>query len=169
MAWLFGYCVVQIWWLTMSSSIVIAEFPLGNLLLREQDGFIIKCQFTKNKIKKNNASILLHEALYQLELYFSGHRTDFDLPLLQSGTSFQKNVWATLQTIPYGETWSYQQLAQAVGKPKASRAVGTANAKNSICIFIPCHRVILATGKSGSYAGGENTKIALLNLEKNRI
>ena len=108
---------------------------------------------------------LLTEAAKQLLEYFSGNRTSFDLPLAPSGTEFQQKVWQALQTIPYGETWSYKKVAEAIGNPKASRAVGMANNKNPIAIMIPCHRVIGANGKLVGYAGGLDIKSTLLELE----
>jgi len=150
----------------MSTNDIIIKTPIGNLLLSECDGFITQCRFTNNSTHTTKLSPILKRAVNQLQQYFSGQRTEFDLPLATTGTSFQKNVWLALQTIPYGKTWSYQQLAQHLNSPKASRAVGTANAKNTICIIIPCHRVILATGATGDYAGGKDRKIKLLTLEQ---
>lgn len=112
---------------------------------------------------------LLAEAARQLEEYLEGNRTVFDLNLLPEGTPFQKLVWQALTTIPYGETFSYKQLAMAIGNPKACRAVGMANNKNPLAIFIPCHRVIGADGKLVGYAGGLDRKKILLEIErKNR-
>lgn len=109
---------------------------------------------------------LIKEAGKQLQEYFEGKRIDFDLPLEPKGTQFQKAVWKTLETIPYGQTRSYKQVAQAVDSPKAYRAVGMANNKNPISIIIPCHRVIGANGKMVGYGGGLGIKEYLLNLEK---
>lgn len=103
----------------------------------------------------------------ELNEYFAGKRKDFDLPLQLDGTEFQKNVWQQLFNIPYGETVSYQDIATAVGKPKAVRAVGTAVGANPVCIIAPCHRVISSDGSLGGYAGGLNNKKILLNLEGN--
>lgn len=153
----------------MTTNTTIVKTPLGNLTLSERNGFITHCQFTNETTHSDKTSSILKNAICQLQDYFTGQRINFDLPIATSGTSFQKNVWRVLQTIPYGETWSYQQLASKVGNPKASRAVGTANAKNKICIIIPCHRVILASGKTGSYAGGELRKIQLLDLEQQTL
>lgn len=101
----------------------------------------------------------------QLEEYFRGERTGFDVPLAPAGTDFQRAVWAGLGDIPYGSTWSYGELAKRVGNPGAVRAVGTANGRNPLCILIPCHRVVRATGEPGGYAGGIERKIFLLGLE----
>ncbi len=101
----------------------------------------------------------------QLEEYFSGARQQFDLPLAPQGTPFQQEVWHTLATIPYGETISYAQLAQRVGKPTAMRAVGAANGRNPLPIVLPCHRVIGADGSLTGFGGGLPTKQFLLELE----
>lgn len=101
----------------------------------------------------------------QLADYFSGTGRGFDLPLDEEGTAFQKQVWAALRDIPYGETRSYRELAAAIGKPAAVRAVGHANSLNRIAIIVPCHRVINADGGLGGYAGGLWRKEALLALE----
>ncbi len=97
---------------------------------------------------------------------FRGLRNEFDLPLAATGTDFQNKVWHALTTIPYGETWSYQDLANAIGNPKAVRAVGLANGKNPISIVVPCHRVIGKSGKLTGYAGGVERKQRLLALEQ---
>lgn len=105
------------------------------------------------------------EAIAQLDQYFAGARTDFDLKLAPRGTAFQQSVWRALMTIPHGATRSYQQLASNIGKPSAVRAVGTANGANPIAIIIPCHRVIASNGKLSGYAGGIGLKAKLLMLE----
>ncbi len=114
--------------------------------------------------QKNTA--LLLEAKRQLDEYFAGERTEFQLPLNPKGTEFQNKVWHQLLQIPYGETRTYGQIAEAVGNPKASRAVGGANHNNPIAVIIPCHRVIGADGKLTGYAGGVDLKETLLRLER---
>lgn len=109
---------------------------------------------------------LLAAAAGQLEEYLSGKRMIFDFPLNPKGTEFQKKVWDVLKTIPYGETWSYKQVAIALGKPTASRAVGMANNRNPIMIVVPCHRVVGSNGDLVGYAGGLDVKAMLLKLEK---
>ena len=151
----------------MTKYSAIINTSIGNLILSEVNGIITQCQFSDESTHYKTTSPILDKAIQQLDDYFSGRRSEFALPLNPVGTVFQERVWATLQTIPFGASWSYQELASKVGNPKAARAVGTANARNPICIIIPCHRVILATGKPGSYAGGETKKIKLLNLEQN--
>jgi len=101
----------------------------------------------------------------QLREYFAGTRQNFDLPLKTTGTAFQRKVWETLLDVPFGETISYAELAIRVGKPKAARAVGSANGANRIAIVIPCHRVIAADGTLGGYGGGLDVKQKLLDLE----
>ena len=101
----------------------------------------------------------------QLEAYFAGELTTFNVDLELAGTEFQRRVWAALQTIPYGETRSYGQIADQIGSPSASRAVGMANGHNPISIIVPCHRVIGSSGKLTGYGGGIERKQALLELE----
>jgi methylated-DNA-[protein]-cysteine S-methyltransferase len=107
----------------------------------------------------------LRAAVTQLEEYFAGTRTAFDLALAPEGTPFQKKVWAALCRIPFGDTASYGQIARAIGKPAASRAIGGANHRNPIAIIVPCHRVIGADGSMTGYGGGLRRKRMLLELE----
>lgn len=109
---------------------------------------------------------LIKQAAEQLMEYLEGSRKTFDLPLNPQGTEFQKSVWNVLCNIPYGETRSYKQVAVAIGNPKACRAVGLANNKNPIMIFIPCHRVVGLNGSLVGYAGGLDLKEKLLSIEK---
>lgn len=106
------------------------------------------------------------DAIAQLEEYFAGRRTDFDLPLAAAGTPFQQGVWAELGRIPYGETRTYGELAERLGRPTASRAVGLANGRNPIGIIVPCHRVIGADGSLTGYGGGLDRKRHLLSFER---
>ena len=103
----------------------------------------------------------------ELSEYFSGKRKFFDIPLSIKGTAFQKEVWNALQTIPYGETRSYKDIANQIGCYNGFRAVGMANHNNPISIIIPCHRVISASGKLTGYAGGIDIKEKLIKLERN--
>ncbi|NLY70869.1 MAG: methylated-DNA--[protein]-cysteine S-methyltransferase [Clostridiales bacterium] len=112
---------------------------------------------------------LLREASKQLDEYFMGNRFKFDLPLFLSGTEFQLKVWKALESIPYGETRSYKQIAEAIGNPKACRAVGMANNRNPISIIIPCHRVIGSSGRLVGYGGGLDIKEKLLQLERDNV
>jgi methylated-DNA-[protein]-cysteine S-methyltransferase len=108
---------------------------------------------------------VLEQAHRQLDDYFLGRRRAFDLPLSYAGTAFQNRVWAALQTIPYGTTLSYVELAYQINQPKAARAVGAANGKNPLCLVIPCHRVVAANGNLGGYSGGIEAKQWLLSHE----
>jgi len=110
----------------------------------------------------------LPDATLQLGEYFAGKRQAFDLPLAPSGTEFQRRVWAALAEIPYGETRSYGQIATAIGRPGASRAVGMANGRNPVSIVVPCHRVVGASGSLTGYAGGPERKQFLLDLERGK-
>ena len=105
------------------------------------------------------------EVCSQLDGYFRGHRMQFDLPLAKSGTEFQQAVLSALQTIPYGHTRAYADIATQIGRPKAVRAVGAANGRNPIAIIIPCHRVIGRYGSLTGFGGGLKTKQKLLDLE----
>lgn len=109
---------------------------------------------------------LLDEAVRQLDEYFAGSRTEFDLPLAPAGTPFQRSVWSVLRQIPYGETISYGQQAVLLGDRNKSRAVGVANGKNPIAIVVPCHRVVGANGHLTGYAGGLEIKAWLLDHER---
>jgi methylated-DNA-[protein]-cysteine S-methyltransferase len=106
------------------------------------------------------------EASAQLREYFDGERTEFDLRLALAGTPFQQRVWAALRGIPYGQTISYGQLADRIGQPSASRAVGLANGKNPVGIIVPCHRVVGADGDLTGYGGGIERKRYLLAHEQ---
>lgn len=128
-------------------------FPGGKMRLRHHDDWIAREE-------------PFSEAIAQLRAYFAGELTQFDLALAPKGTQFQRDVWDALLQIPYGETRSYGQIAQAVGSPKASRAVGAANGQNPIPIIIPCHRVIGQSGSLTGFGGGLPTKIKLLDIEQ---
>jgi methylated-DNA-[protein]-cysteine S-methyltransferase len=108
----------------------------------------------------------LAEAERQLEEYFAGRRTEFDVRLDVTGTPFQRKVWSALRTIPFGETRSYKQIATQIGIPGAVRAVGAANGRNPVSIIAPCHRVIGSTGELTGFAGGLEIKAHLLALER---
>lgn len=107
-------------------------------------------------------------ARQQLQAYFNAGRSSFDLPLAPAGTPFQQRVWAALSEIPFGQTWTYAQLAQHIGQPGAARAVGLANGRNPIAIIVPCHRVVGADGSLTGYAGGLERKRWLLMHEQHQ-
>ena len=113
----------------------------------------------------NNLPASMTECLRQLEEYFKGRRQKFDVPLLLEGTDFQKAVWRQLKKIPYGQTASYGDVARAIGRPRAFRAVGNANNKNPVPLIIPCHRVIGSDGKLVGFGGGIWCKQWLLDHE----
>ena len=108
----------------------------------------------------------LRKAAAELREYFAGQRSEFTVAMKLAGTAFQRAVWAELCCIPYGQTWSYAELARRIGNPQASRAVGAANGKNPIPIIVPCHRVIGAAGQLTGYGGGLPRKQQLLQLEQ---
>ena len=148
-----------------------AKSPIGDLLLAG-DGESLHCVgFPEGKMRRdpepewifNEAPFT--EATRQLDEYFSGDRTEFELPLAPSGTDFQMSVLDELAKIPYGETVSYADIAERIGRPKAVRAVGAANGRNPLPIFLPCHRVIGSGGDLTGFGGGLDTKAALLRLE----
>ncbi|PCK21819.1 methylated-DNA--protein-cysteine methyltransferase [Bacillus pumilus] len=148
--------------------------PIGELYILEKDGVIIEVMFDDEpfiakkqaaNLKKEDTSVL-REAKKQLHEYFHGDRQVFDLPLKQSGTSFQEQVWEALSAIPYGESRTYADIAEAIGNPKAVRAIGQANRRNALPIFIPCHRVIGKDRSLTGYAGTKtDMKAVLLELE----
>lgn len=109
------------------------------------------------------------DVVEQLEAYFAGSLTEFDVDLRLDGTDFQRRVWTALRTIPYGETRSYGDIADQVGVPGAARAVGLANGRNPISIIVPCHRVVGSTGDLTGYGGGIDRKRALLALERDPV
>lgn len=145
------------------------ESPIGRLLLTS-DGTALtglymepsrKAQCTDGWIEDVSVAPL-SATVRQLTEYFEGTRREFDLPLRLQGTAFQQRVWRELTEIPYGQTWSYGQLADRIDKPRASRAVGLANGRNPISILVPCHRVIGADGSLTGYGGGIERKRWLL-------
>jgi methylated-DNA-[protein]-cysteine S-methyltransferase len=109
------------------------------------------------------------DAVEQLEAYFAGELREFNLGLDMTGTAFQRRVWKALQTIPYGQTRSYGEIAEQIGSPNASRAVGLANGRNPVAIVVPCHRVIGANGSLTGFGGGLARKSALLDLERKGV
>lgn len=148
------------------------ETKIGTIRLGEEDGSISELLFKEDQSweerpnSRHQETPLLLEASRQIVDYFNGERKDFDLPLAPKGTRFQQTVWAALRSIPYGETRSYKDIAIAIGKPRAYRAVGMANNRNPISIIIPCHRVIGSDGSLVGYGGGLHIKRDLLQLEQ---
>ncbi len=137
-----------------------------------EDGAVVRLEFERTEATPNppeGAARLWERVKRELSEYFAGERRAFDLPLRYSGTEFQRLVWRELSEIPYGETRSYGELAARVGRPKAARAVGMACHVNHICILIPCHRVVSASGSLTGFAGGIDVKEKLLTLEGVRV
>jgi methylated-DNA-[protein]-cysteine S-methyltransferase len=144
------------------------QTPLGNIGIAEKSGNICAVYFQSDTINEEyqlKNTPLIEQAFIELQQYFSGTRQQFTVPLLAQGTVFRQTVWQSLLTIPYGKTISYKQLAQMINKPKACQAVGQANGKNPIPIFIPCHRVIGIKGDLIGYSSGLAIKQYLLDLE----
>lgn len=140
--------------------------PVGDIQLDWEDGAVTALKNADADAKTDAPNELTEIVFRQLDEYFAGTRKAFDFPCRLHGTPFQKAVWAALREIPYGETRSYKDIAEAIGHPKAFRAVGMANHANPIFITIPCHRVIGASGSLVGYGGGLEMKKALLELER---
>lgn len=145
--------------------------PIGTLVITG-DGVSITGLYTPGHRDYERAQTgvqqpdLFGDAAQQLREYFAGTRKDFDLALKVTGTGFQRSVWQALTAIPYGETRSYAAIGALIQKPEAARAVGSANGRNPLLIFIPCHRVVAANGALCGYAGGEQVKLWLLQHER---
>ena len=144
------------------------DTKIGKIGIAEESGAITDLYFSGEETDSKailEETVILKETNKQLQEYFAGKRKVFDLPLAPKGTEFQQKVWQALKEIPFGQTRSYGEIAKRIGQPKASRAVGGANNRNPLPIFIPCHRVIGANGKLVGYAGGLEIKKILLNVE----
>ena len=147
------------------------DSPVGQLLLAGEGSVLSLIGFEQGKGRVEPAAHWLHRpegferACTQLTEYFDGARQAFSLELLPSGTSFQKSVLKALEKIPFGRTATYQEIAVAIGRPKAVRAVGAANGRNPLPIVIPCHRVIGKDGSLTGFGGGLEAKRFLLDLE----
>ena len=159
----------------------ILDSPVGPLLVGAVDDGICLLEFSDPQRAARQVKALekslglasvpgvhpwLASLAIELKEYFAGARQSFSVPLVVRGTPFQESVWMSLQRIPYGETWSYEQLAERAGHPGACRAVGTANGRNRLAILIPCHRVVNKGGALGGYGGGLWRKRILLALEQ---
>lgn len=159
----------------MSTFFTYFNSPIGELLLAGQPGVLSVLGFPEGKMRLRHNSDWVYDnnvfdqTIEQLGAYFAGELTEFSLELAPQGTPFQLKVWSALQQIPYGETRSYGEIAQAVGSPKASRAVGAANGQNPLPVIIPCHRVIGKSGDLTGFGGGLPTKIKLLDLEQRTL
>ncbi|MFG2193568.1 methylated-DNA--[protein]-cysteine S-methyltransferase [Streptomyces sp. NPDC048639] len=153
----------------------VVDSPLGPLTLVATDGVLSGLYMTEQRHRPPQETFGVPdetpfaEAVRQLDAYFAGDRTDFDLPLHLHGTPFQQRVWTALLEIPYGRTLSYGELADRLGNPSASRAVGLANGKNPVSIIVPCHRVVGAGGSLTGYGGGIDRKRRLLDFESGAL
>ncbi len=144
----------------------VYRMPQGRMSLAADASGLTHCAFGVVHFEgAYQPTELTNRGANQLLEYFAGRRREFDIPLNPAGTAFQHSVWQELQQIPYGQTRSYGQVAAALNKPQALRAVGAANNKNPLMIFIPCHRVIGAKGDLVGYAAGLPIKKFLLDLE----
>jgi methylated-DNA-[protein]-cysteine S-methyltransferase len=150
--------------------------PVGSLLIAATDAGICGIYFEEHRhfkgrdgwqetVPQSPAAQYMAHAARQLDEYFAGQRTEFDVPLDLRGTDFQRSVWQELNNIPFGKSVSYAQQAQQLGNPKALRAIGSAIGKNPVSIIVPCHRVIGTSGAVTGYAGGLERKRFLLALE----
>jgi methylated-DNA-[protein]-cysteine S-methyltransferase len=157
----------------MAKSFAVIDSPLGPLLLGAEGGALTLLWMSPLPEREEGVvdagdQAVLAAAGEQLDAYFTGDLTEFDLPLAPGGTPFQQRVWAALVDIPFGETVSYGSLAVRLGRPGAARAVGLANGSNPISIIIPCHRVIGSDGRLTGYGGGIDRKAWLLDHEAGR-
>ena len=154
-----------------SSSLQFAQMnsPIGMLHLVGDDRYLRHILFQTHSLQPpphwQRVESLPYPAAEQLNAYFAGALSEFDLPISPEGTTFQLEVWAALEEIPYGETISYMELARRVGEPDAVRAAGLANGKNPLPIVVPCHRVVGSDGSMTGYSGGLSTKEFLLTHE----
>lgn len=146
------------------------ETVFGRIGVEEEDGFLTRIQLPGRGEGEAQASEppVVREAFRQLEAYFAGALTVFELPLNPKGTPFMLRVWEALRRVPYGSTASYKAIAEAVGNPRACRAVGLANNRNPLPIVIPCHRIVGSDGSLVGYAGGLGMKERLLLLERSQ-
>jgi methylated-DNA-[protein]-cysteine S-methyltransferase len=150
--------------------------PLGKLLLAATERGLCGLYFEEHKYFKGSAGWRrddnhphLRNAARQLDDYFAGRRTSFDIALDTTGTAFQRAVWAELQMLPFGRTISYREIAQRIANPKAIRAAGSAIGRNPVSIIVPCHRVVGTSGSLSGYAGGIERKRYLLKLEQHAV
>ena len=150
--------------------------PVGPLFLAASAKGLVRLEFERREMKIDSRAIELRESkralapyLRELDEYFAGERREFTIPLDLRGTDFQLACWRALLEIPYGETRSYGDIARAIGRPQAFRAVGMSNNRNPVAIVVPCHRVIASGGSLCGYGGGLDIKRNLLDLERGAI
>lgn len=151
---------------------IYIETKIGRIGIAEEDQFLTHLFFHNKKPPRDAEekwTPFLRKVAGEIKEYLDGKRRYFDIPLKLSGTDFQRAVWQALQTIPYGETRSYREIAEQIGNPKACRAVGMANHWNPIAVIVPCHRVIGADGSLTGFGGGLAMKQLLLDLEAGKM
>ncbi|QUH02884.1 methylated-DNA--[protein]-cysteine S-methyltransferase [Saccharopolyspora erythraea] len=150
----------------------VIDSPVGPLTLVATDGVLCGVYMDQQRHRPPQETFgepdaePFGECVRQLEGYFAGQRTEFDLPMRFTGTPFQQEVWTALRSIPYGTTVSYGELAERIGRPAAARAVGLANGRNPIGVVVPCHRVVGSSGALTGYGGGLERKRQLLDFER---
>ncbi|WPX09203.1 methylated-DNA--[protein]-cysteine S-methyltransferase [Anaerocellum danielii] len=149
----------------MKISIGYLLSPIGLIKIVGQDDSIVSVEFVSHQDEEEIICPVVKEAILQLEEYFEGKRTTFELKLRLEGTEFQKRVWNELNNIPFGSVISYKELAKKVGTPQGARAVGNAAKKNPAVIIVPCHRVVKSDLSLGGFSGGLEKKIWLLSHE----
>lgn len=144
-------------------------FPteIGMLTAVSEEGFLRRLDFKAGKHLKTDDPIL-KETEKQIKEYLAGERKQFDIPRKLDGTPFQLKVWHALETLPYGKTASYEEIAAAIGQPTAQRAVGNAVGSNPLLLIVPCHRIIKKSGEAGNFGAGRELKKHLLHLETKR-
>lgn len=150
------------------------DSPVGPLLLAGDGEALRMISFSRGKKSRDanpeweRRDDAFGQARRELAEYFAGQRREFTVPIRPEGTPFQRAVWSALETIPYGATRAYRDIAEQIGRPSATRAVGMANGSNPLPIVVPCHRVIGANGSLTGFGGGIETKRFLLDLERSR-
>ncbi|MEI6638500.1 MAG: methylated-DNA--[protein]-cysteine S-methyltransferase [Chlorobium sp.] len=150
----------------------LQEMPIGTVAIAESGGWITNLYFQQDTLPHDAErceTALIREAFRQLHGYLQGELHEFTLPFAPAGTPFMQRVWDMLFNIPYGATASYKEVAIAIGNPRAVRAVGMANQRNPLPLFIPCHRVVGSDGSLTGYRGGVALKQALLELERSTL
>ncbi|MDO5714080.1 MAG: methylated-DNA--[protein]-cysteine S-methyltransferase [Tissierellia bacterium] len=140
------------------------DTKIGPLKIKIEEGYLVELSFEQGE--QEDKDPLLDQVEREIQEYLHGTRKEFSIPIKPKGTEFQKMVWNALLEIPYGQTCSYGEIAEKIGNPKSSRAVGQANHNNPISIIIPCHRVIGKSGALTGYGGGLDKKEYLLQLEE---
>ncbi len=156
--------------LPVTVTVTVVDSPIGLLTLVATEGVLSGLYMVDQRhrpaLELPRDDHALPAARQQLAAYFAGELKDFDVPVALAGTPFQQQVWEALKTIPYGDTWSYGELAARLGRPAASRAVGLANGRNPVSVVVPCHRVVGSNGSLTGYGGGLARKTWLLALER---